>query len=473
VIGLVAVRHAFRAVGSVRALAVLLAAVLCAAGAAAAERPHVVLILADDLGWKDVGFHGGEAPTPNIDRLAEGGAALNTFYVLPSSTQTRAALLTGRYPMRYGLQTRDIVPATRYGLAEDEPTLATALKRSGYRTAFIGRWQLGHAQPQWWPTRRGFDSFYGSLAGQVGAQLSKGGKTDWRRNDKPVSERGSVTALLTREAQALVGKHDAAVPLFLMIAYSSPAYTADAAEAALARHAAVADPVRRAYLAAVATLDAAVGEVVAALDARGMLDNTLIVFHSDNGGGVATRFPTGEFDALTTGADNGVFREGRGSLYEGGVRSFAVAHWPKRIQPKTVISDMLHVTDVAPTVLALAGAAGDAQKKPDGVDLMPVLTGAQRAAHKEVLIAVEDFRGAVRVGEWKLIVHSSLPTRVELFDVANDPEEAENKAATYPDRTKELLDRLNAYAYEMMPAKYLDDIPGAAPLLWRHNPAQP
>jgi len=450
-----------------------LAAILLAGTAAAAERPHVVFILADDLGWKDVGFHGGQVRTPSIDRLAEGGAALNAFYVLPASTQTRAALLTGRHPMRYGLQTRDIVPASRYGLPEEERTLAAALKESGYRTAFVGRWQLGHAQPQWWPTRRGFDSFYGSLAGQAGAQLVKGGKSDWRRNDKPVPDTGNASALLTREAVAAISRHDPSVPLFLVLAYSLPARTGEADKAALASVSDVADSARRAHLAAVATLDAAVGEVVAALDKRGMLENTLLVFHGDNGGGVATRYPTGETDDLTTGADNGVFREGRGSLYEGGVRGFAVAHWPKAIKPKTVIPDMLHVTDLFPTVIALAGASADPKNKPDGVDIMPVLSGAQRAAHKELLLAVEDFRGAVRVGEWKLVVHAALPSRIELFDVANDPEESENKAGTYPERARELLDRLNAYAYEMAPAKYLDEIPGAAPLLWRHNPARP
>ena len=134
---------------------------------------------------------------------------------------------------------------------------------------------------------------------------------------------------------------------------------------------------------------------------------------------------------------------------------------------------MLHVTDLFPTVLALAGAPDDASRKVDGVDIMPVLNATQRAAHKELLLGVEDFRGAVRVGEWKLVVHAALPSRVELFDVANDPEEVENKAGTYPERTRELLDRLNAYAYEMAPARYLEQIPGAALLLQRHNPARP
>lgn len=456
-----------------KARLVLCAGALLATAAAAAQPPHVVYILADDLGWNDVGFHGGEAYTPVLDRLAAGGATLNTFYVQPTSSQTRAALLTGRYPMRYGLQTQSIVPASGYGLPEEEHTLATALKARGYRTAFVGKWQLGHAQPQWWPTRRGFDSFYGTLAGQVGAQLRKGGKSDWRRNERPLVEQGVVTALLAREAAGIIAGHDSGVPLFLMLAFTAPAQAAAAPKHWQERYAAVGDPGRQAYLAAVSTLDAAIGEVLAALEKHGMLEDTLILFHSDNGGGVATRHPTGESDDLTAAADNGVFREGRGSLYEGGVRVVAVAHWPKAIKPGTIVSDMLHVTDVYPMLLALAGATVDPKHKLDGLDMLPVLAAGQRSPHQELLLAVEDFRGALRVGEWKLIVHAALPSRVELFDVANDPEESENKAATYPERAHALMERLNAYAYDMAPAKYLEEVPGAAPLLWRHNPVRP
>jgi arylsulfatase A-like enzyme len=450
----------------------LLAALYCPAFAA--DAPHIVCILADDLGWKDVGFNRGEPLTPNLDRLAAEGAVLRAFYAQPYSTQTRAALLTGRYPMRYGLQSGSILPASRYGLPTEERTLAQALKERGYRTAFLGRWQLGHAKPEFWPTRRGFDHFYGTLSGRVDAQLRKGGKADWRRNEQPVTEAGYVTALLAKEAASIIDKHAARAPLFLMVSFTAPALAANPPRELLAKHASVSDEARRNYVAATVALDAAVGEIVAALERRKMLDGTLIVFHGDNGGGVPTRFPTADGDGQSSAADNGPWREGRGSLYEGGVRVPALAHWPGRIKPGTVIGDPVHVTDVYTTAVKLAGGSLEQPRKPDGLDLWPALAEAQRSPRKETLLDVEDFRGAIRVGEWKLIVHAALPSRVELFDIANDPEEAENKADTYPERVQELLARLNSYAYDMAPSKRLEEIFGAAGQtagFWRHNPA--
>ena len=208
----------FYVVGTVLALGLLLAPV-----AGAADRPHIVYILADDLGWKDVGFHQGVPRTPTLDRLAANGAMLNAFYAQPHSTQTRAALLTGRYPMRYGLQTLSITQESKYGLDEDERTLAQALKEQGYETAFVGTWLLGHAQKTFWPTRRGFDRFYGSLAGLAEPNLRKGKKADWYRNEKPASETGYVTDLLATEAARLIEERSADVPLFLITAFDTPA----------------------------------------------------------------------------------------------------------------------------------------------------------------------------------------------------------------------------------------------------------
>lgn len=451
----------------------LLATLWCPAFAA--DAPHVVCILADDLGWKDVGFNRGEALTPHLDRLAAEGAILRAFYAQPYSTQTRAALLTGRYPMRYGLQTGSIAHASRYGLPSEERTLAQALKERGYRTAFLGRWQLGHARQEFWPTRRGFDRFYGTLSGQVDAHLRKGAKADWRRNEQPLKEEGYVTALLAKEAASIIDKHAPGAPLFLMVAFTAPALAANPPREMLAQYAAVSDPARRDYLAAVSALDAAIGGIVAALERRKMLDDTLIVFHGDNGGGVATRFPTADGDGQSSAADNGPWREGRGSLYEGGVRVAALAHWRGRIKPGTVIADPMHVTDVYATVVKLAGGSLEQPKALDGLDLWPALAEGQRSPRKETLLDAEDFRGAIRVGEWKLIVQAALPSRVELFDVANDPEETDNKAGNYPDRVKELRSRLDGYAYDMAASLRLEEILGGggqAIGLWRHNPVK-
>ena len=433
-------------------------------------RPHIVYILADDLGWNDVGFHGSKLRTPHLDRLALEGAVLNAFYVQPYSSQTRAALLTGRYPMRYGLQTLSILPSNRYGLPTEERTLAQALKESGYRTAFIGKWLLGHAKPEYWPNRHGFDSFYGSLSGEVEPLLRKTAKADWRRDERPLREDGYITDLMAREAVGVIARQDPATPLLLMVSFNTPAQYYAAPKALLDSYGDISDDARRNYAAAVTALDTAVGQIVAALEKRQMLANTLIVFHSDNGGAVPMRFPTGDGDIQQPAADNGVFREGQASLYEGGVRVAALAAWPGKIPARTIITEPLHVTDLYPTLLKLAGAAIDQPKKLDGVDVWPVLVRAQRTTRKEMLLNVDDFRGAIRIGEWKLIVHAALPGKIELFDIANDPEEADNKAAAYPERVKELLGRLNDYAYDMAPSRYLEELTaGGRPLFWRGN----
>ncbi len=436
-------------------------ALVCALTAYAAERPHIVYILADDLGYKDLGFQGGKIATPNLDKLAASGVTLGSFYVQPFSSQTRAALLTGRYPMRYGLQTLSIVRASQFGLPTEERTLAQALKEVGYRTAFIGKWQLGHAKPEFWPAKRGFDYFYGTLSGEVNYQVKKTAKGDWRRNDQALKEEGLVTQMLAKDAVNLIAKHDATTPLFLLAAFSAPGADASADTG---------------YAAGVSALDDAVGQIVGALEKKNLLSNTLIIFHSDNGGAVPTKFATGDNDVKKSGADNGTYREGKGSLYEGGVRVAALVAWPEKIKPKSVVTRLLHVTDMYATLLNIAGAKLDQPRKLDGLDVWKTLAEEQLSPREEILLNVEDFRGAIRVGEWKLIVRAALPSKLELFDIANDPEEAQNQAETYPDRVQSLLKRLNEYAYEMVGSKYLEEIgrtgSSEIPVFWGDNPVR-
>lgn len=446
-----------------RLIASLFLTLACVLSAHAADKPHIVYLLADDLGYKDVGFQGGKIATPNLDKLAASGVTLNSFYVQPFSSQTRAALLTGRYPMRYGLQTMSIVPASRFGLPIEERTLAQALKDAGYKPAFIGKWQLGHAKPEFWPTQRGFDYFYGTLSGEANYQVKKTTKTDWRRNDQPLKETGGVTHLLAKDAVNLINKHDAATPLFLLLAFTAPGADASA-------------DTGHGYAAGMSALDGAVGQVIGALEKKKMLNNTLILFHSDNGGAVPTKFATGDGDVKKSGADNGIYREGKGSLYEGGVRVAALAAWPERIKQGTVVTRLLHVTDMYTTLLNVAGAKLDQPKKLDGLDVWAVVAEEQLSPREEILLNVEDFRGAIRVGEWKLILRATLPSKLELFDVANDPEETQNQADIYPDRVKILLKRLNEYAYEMAAPKYLEEIgrprSGELPIYWGDNPVR-
>jgi arylsulfatase A-like enzyme len=457
-------------------VAFALALGLAAVSAPAADQPNIVYIMADDLGSKDPGFRGGEAQTPNLDKIAAGGTSLNQFYVQPYSTQTRAALLTGRYPMRYGLQTQSILPSSEFGLPTEERTLAQALKEAGYRTAFVGKWQLGHAKPEFWPTKRGFDYFYGTLSGDVDYTLNKRSKNDWRRMERPLRESGYVTTLLGNDAATWINKQKTDKPFFLLLAFAAPQGDPSAPKPYLDKYASEKDEARRNYLAAVSALDDAVGDVVAALEKKQLLDKTLIVFHSDNGGAVPTKLPTGDGDVKRAMANNDTLREGKGSLYEGGVHGFALVHWPNIIWEKSINTDMIHVTDMYPTLLGVAGGNLEQPKKLDGLSFWPVLTEKTLAPRKEVLINVEDLRGAIRVGEWKLIVHSALPSRVELFQLSADPEEAENRAEREPDRVKDMLTTLNNFAYEMTPSKYLEALakPHKAdiPIYWGSNPTR-
>lgn len=442
----------------------------------AADKPNIVYMIVDDLGWKDVGFHGGAARTPHLDTLAKGGAMLNAFYVQPTSSQTRAAALTGRYPMRYGMQTGTLTAGAAYCLPAEERTLASALKEVGYSTALVGKWQLGHAQSDCLPNRRGFDHFFGPLTQPASHELKKGARTDWRHNGKPAKVDGDITALIGKAAAAQVVKAAAGTPFFLMVSFTAPAAPFGASKALIDSYASEKDEIRQRYLAAVSALDEAIGDIVTALDQRKLLADTLILVHSDSGAALPTRYVSGDSDVAQQAGDNDVFREGRGSLYEGGLRAPALAYWQGRLPAGNIVYDPVHVTDMTATLLALTGATPDARKKLDGIDLWPALAGGARSPRKEILLNVEDFHGALRIGEYKLIVHAALPSKVEVFHIANDPEEVENIAERDPERTRDMLKRLNEYAYDMLPAlqveAWIATAGGGLPALWRTNPAR-
>src|SRR5262245_54584653 len=219
--------HGMAPVRLVLSLMLLVAVVgampLVAAAQPAAPRPHIVYIVSDDQGWKDAGFHGSDIKTPNLDRLAQTGARLEQFYAQPMCTPTRAALMTGRYPMRYGLQTLVILPDQTYGLPTSERLLPQALKEAGYATALVGKWHLGHAEHKYWPRQRGFDYHYGPLIGEIDYFTHEmHGQKDWYRNNRPLSETGYVTTLLGDDAVRLIGEHNTNTPLFMYLAFTAP-----------------------------------------------------------------------------------------------------------------------------------------------------------------------------------------------------------------------------------------------------------
>ena len=424
----------------------LLGATLCfgarplSAASPAAPRPHIVYIVSDDQGWKDVGFHGSDIQTPNLDRLARGGAKLEQFYAQAMCTPSRAALMTGRYPFRYGLQTAVIPSAGQYGLATDEWLISQALKDAGYSTAIVGKWHLGHADRKYWPRQRGFDYQYGPLLGEIDYFThSAHGTRDWFRNDEAIQEEGYVTQLLGTEAVKLIERHDPRVPLFLYLTFTAPHAPYQAPQEYLDRYKNVADPNRRAYAAMITAMDDQIGRVVDALQKRGMRENTLIVFQSDNGGPRSSKF-TGEVDTSkgSIPADNGPWRDGKGMLYEGGTRVVAVANWPGHIEPGTVVLEPIHVVDIYPTLARLAGAPSGKGKPLDGMNVWTTIAEGKPSPRTEVVYGLEPFRVAVRKGDWKLVWRTVLPSEIELFDLAKDPSEKTNLAEQNPQKVAEL-----------------------------------
>jgi arylsulfatase A-like enzyme len=435
------------------ALRLLLLAIALPAVAQTAARPNIVLIVADDQGWKDVGFHGSDIATPNLDKLAAGGARLESFYAQPMCTPTRAALMTGRYPHRYGLQTLVIPSNARYGLPTDERLLPQLLADAGYRTAIVGKWHLGHAERQYWPLQRGFQYQYGPLLGEIDYFThSAHGVRDWFRQEKPLVQQGYATELIGNEAVRWLGQQSAKQPFFLYLAFTAPHAPYQAPQAWLDRYQHIADRDRRAYAAMIAAMDAQIGRVVAALDSKGLRENTLIVFMSDNGGPRDARF-TGEIDMSNSKipADNGPWRDGKGSLYEGGVRVVALANWPGRIPAGSVVESTLHAVDLMPTFAALAGAPLNGTKPLDGLDQWAAIAEGKASARNEVVIDVEPFRAALRDGDWKLVWQATLPSRVELYDLKTDPGEKNNLAGAQPERVARMQQKLEAQARQAAP----------------------
>jgi arylsulfatase A-like enzyme len=442
------------------AMLVLLGAAAAVAADRPAKPPHVVFFLADDLGWSDVGFHGGEIRTPNIDRLAAGGARLEAFYVQPVCSPTRAALMTGRYPMRMGLQVGVIRPHAQYGLPLEERMLPQALRDAGYTTAICGKWHLGLHEPAYLPTHRGFDHQYGHYVGALDYFThERDGGFDWHRNDKVCRDEGYTTVLLGDEAVRIVEQHDPARPLFLYVPFNAPHTPLQALDEHLKLYDHIADPKRRKYAAMVHCVDEQIGRIVAATEKRGMTEDTLFIFSSDNGG------------PIQLGATNGKLRAGKGTLYEGGVRVTALANWPAQIQPGTVVNAPLHIVDWYPTLLNLARASSDQPLPVDGRDIWPVLTAGAESPHDEILLNAAPAGGAIRAGNWKLVLRgdrsavdeaSARPNNnrrpaaregVELFDLSRDLEEKQNLAAEHPQQVERLLARLANYQQQAVPPR--------------------
>lgn len=446
-------------------LALMLGAATAFAGdveatAGADSKPNIVHIVADDLGWKDVGFNGcTDIKTPNIDKLAAEGARLSSFYVQPMCTPTRACLMTGRYPFRYGLQTAVIPSVSAYGLDTTEVLMPQVLKEAGYDTAIIGKWHLGHADKKYWPKQRGFDYQYGAMIGELDYFThDEHGVLDWFRNNEPVREEGYTTTLLGKDAAKYIESRDPSKPFYLYLTFNAPHTPYQAPEDYIKRYESIQDPTRRVYAAMVACLDDEIGRVVRALEAKGVRGKTIILFHSDNGGTRNAMFSgvMADMSKITLPCDNGPYREGKGTLFEGGTRVCAFANWPGQIKPGTV-AGLIHAVDLFPTLAALAGASTANCKPLDGVNVWDAIATNKPSPRNEIIYNIEPFRGAVRQGDWKLIWRTMLPSSVDLYNIAEDPSETKNLADAHPDKVQAMKTRLDVLSREAAKPLFLVD----------------
>ncbi|HVJ79980.1 MAG TPA: arylsulfatase, partial [Planctomycetia bacterium] len=372
----------------------LLALLTSTVAGAEPPRPNIVFLLADDLGREDCGFMGGkEIKTPRLDKLAAAGTRLDAFYVQPVCSPTRAALMTGRYPMRHGLQVGVVRPWAQYGLPLGERTIAEALRDAGYATAITGKWHLGHFAPEYLPTRRGFGKQYGHYNGAIDYFThERDGGFDWHENDKVCRDEGYSTQLLARAATKFIDEHAGKKPFFLYVPFNAVHAPHQAPPEHLERYKHLKGE-RRKYAAMLSAMDEAVGEIADAVEKKGVKGNTLFIFSSDNGG-----------PQPGTVTDNGKYRAGKGTLYEGGVRVAAFATWDGVLKAGSSVTAPLHMVDWFPTLVKLCGAKAESALPLDGKDLWPTLTAGAPSPHDAILINVTPAGGAIRAGDWKLVV---------------------------------------------------------------------
>jgi arylsulfatase A-like enzyme len=415
----------------------------------AETKPNILFILSDDQGYEDTGFMGSkEIRTPNLDKLAHAGAILKSFYVQPVCSPTRAALMSGRYAVHTGVY-GIVRPHAKWGLPLEERTLADALRTAGYETAICGKWHLGEFEPAYRPTRRGFDHQYGLWFGFIDYFTHKrAGEPDWHRDDQPCNEEGYSTHLIAKEACRIIREKQADKPLFLYVPFNAvhdPFQVPEEYKKPFTNLTGI----RATYAGMVAAMDEAVGQIVAALKEKGILDNTLIIFSSDNGGPAPGKITS-----------NVPLRSGKGSLYEGGIRACAAASWPGHIPAGKVIDEPLHIVDWYPTLVKLAGGSLEQKLPIDGRDIWPVLTQGARSPHEAILLCgTTPSDTAIRMGDWKLRHRTAGD---ELYNLAADLGEKINLADQQPAKVKELRDQLDKWLSKAVPPGQ-ENIPAPSP----------
>lgn len=413
-------------------------------------KPNILVIIPDDLGWSDVGYHGSVVKTPNIDKLAETGIRLEQHYVMPTCTPTRVSLMTGKYPSRYGITGPD------YGEVIDlgDPTLASVLKENGYFTAIAGKWHMG--SPPYTPLKYGFQSSYGYFDGQIDpytheykteTELTK--RESWHRNDEYLVEEGHVTDLLTAEAIRII-EEEREEPFFLYVAHHVPHYPLDEPGEWMSLYDEPGmHPSRKLFAASVSHMDDGIGKIIEALERTGKRENTLILFLSDNGGQHSWQSNTeyrGKYadKPHSVLGNNFPLRGWKGDLYEGGIRVPAIANWPGKLEPGEANFPM-HMSDWLPTLCHLTGIEKNLENmKPDGKNVWPLLNGEQNVAEERTIYWKTNQTYAIREGNWKLLVHRN-SGQTELFNLETDFRETRDLSGANSEKVRHLLGLLEKF----------------------------
>ncbi len=417
-------------------------------GAVPSRKPNIVVILADDLGYSDLGVQGGkDASTPHIDSMARNGVRFTNAYVSgPYCSPTRAGLLTGRYQQRFGHEFNahtskpffDAGGTTEnLGLPVSETTIADRLRAAGYATGAIGKWHLG-APPKFHPNRRGFDEFIGFLGGAreyFAAGKGGTGPVEIMRNGEPVKWDGYFTDLVGSEAAGFIDRHQKH-PFFLYVAFNAVHTPMQAEEWRMNKLARIADPRRRTYVAMLESMDDAVGVILKKLRDSGLDQDTLVFFLSDNGG------PTNKY--AVNGSINSPLRGSKGDTWEGGIRVPMMAQWKGHLPAGTVCNKPVIQLDIAATAASLGAGRLDRNWKLDGVDLIPYLNGKPRNdPHRALYWRFGDLM-AIRMGDWKA-VRTWDNQQPELYNLARDIGESNNLAGSEPARLERLMKEWRAW----------------------------
>jgi len=407
------------------------------------SRPNIIIMLLDDAGYNDFGFMGSQdILTPNIDRLAANGMVFTDAHVSATVCgPSRAGLLTGRYQQRFGFECNP--PADFSGLPANETTMAEMLKTAGYQTAAFGKWHLGH-DPEDRPNQRGFDYYWGFLAGGRGyfpndRDDRQGTLQSIRENGEFTEFDGYLTDVLGEKlVEYIDGRSDA--PFFVYWAPNAPHTPMQATDQDLARF----DGHPRQMLAAMMwSLDRSVGKVISKLEEEGILDNTLIFFLSDNGG------------AHNNQSSNYPLKGWKGNKFEGGSRVPFFMHWPKGFQQPGIFNGLTSALDIYATCIDAAGVDAQEMNQPDGRSLIPYVTGNPDADSHDILFLRKDRMAAVRKGDYKLIRVDSLGTR--LYNLADDLSETNDLSGQLPEKHAEMMDNLVAWESELISPLWLED----------------